>query len=275
MEKKYNSYTKSITLKLTVAFIIGLVVAVLGFGAIYHVSKLFLDDYFLKSTYIYDSECKDIKSFQAYVSDNYISATDSLSIRKWENKNKITALTISRERILLYDNSYMSNIPLIETDSLQLHTMFIYFHTVTFSDGDADVFIYKDYAKRHYYLLIVFSVALSIIMGMGIFVILIRKEGKYIVLLRKEVSLMHEGALSDGFSLQGNDEVTELARTLNQMRTSLIEKEAYEKELKAEEEKLVLGMAHDLRTPLTGLMGYLELCKRDKNMDNLDRANVI
>ena len=83
---------------------------------------------------------------------------------------------------------------------------------------------------------------------------------------------MHEGALSDGFSLQGNDEVTELARTLNHMRTSLIEKEAYEKELKAEEEKLVLGMAHDLRTPLTGLMGYLELSKRDKNMDNLDRA---
>lgn len=39
----------------------------------------------------------------------------------------------------------------------------------------------------------------------------------------------------------------------------------------AEQEALVLGMAHDLRTPLTGLLGYLEVCRRcEKDPESLD-----
>ena len=48
------------------------------------------------------------------------------------------------------------------------------------------------------------------------------------------------------------------------MREALLESERKEKLRKKEQETLVLGMAHDLRTPLTGLMGYLELCKRSQ-----------
>ena len=34
--------------------------------------------------------------------------------------------------------------------------------------------------------------------------------------------------------------------------------------MRAAQEKLVLGMSHDLRTPLTGLMTYLEILKKQQ-----------
>ena len=48
------------------------------------------------------------------------------------------------------------------------------------------------------------------------------------------------------------------------MRQTLIQKEQSEQELRAAQEKLVLGMSHDLRTPLTGLMTYLEILKKQQ-----------
>ena len=46
------------------------------------------------------------------------------------------------------------------------------------------------------------------------------------------------------------------------MRQTLVKKEQIEYDLKSAQEKLVLGMSHDLRTPLTGLMAYLEILKK-------------
>ena len=43
-----------------------------------------------------------------------------------------------------------------------------------------------------------------------------------------------------------------------------MKKEQIEYDLKSAQEKLVLGMSHDLRTPLTGLMAYLEILKKQQ-----------
>lgn len=53
------------------------------------------------------------------------------------------------------------------------------------------------------------------------------------------------------------------------MRQTLIQKEQSEQELRAAQEKLVLGMSHDLRTPLTGLMTYLEILKKQQKNRNV------
>ncbi|URW85727.1 hypothetical protein M5E86_19185 [Blautia wexlerae] len=63
-------------------------------------------------------------------------------------------------------------------------------------------------------------------------------------------------------TVQGTDEIAQLASGLEHMRQTLVKKEQIEYDLKSAQEKLVLGMSHDLRTPLTGLMAYLEILKK-------------
>ena len=48
------------------------------------------------------------------------------------------------------------------------------------------------------------------------------------------------------------------------MRLSILTHQKLEEEMRSNSSKLVTAMSHDLRTPLTSLMGYLELLDRNK-----------
>ena len=262
MEMLSKMKSKSITAKMAKAFAGGFAAATITFIILYFLMNSILDDYFLNSSYIKDAEQKYIRLLQDFVSKNRLSATDTDALREWTEANNITIFSVSRERVLIYDNTYVGNVPLMETDSIQLHQTWQYFHRVAFADGDADVYLYKNFEKNFYVLAGVVAAFISVIIWMGFFIFMVHKEVRYILLLRQEVTAMREGTLKNGFTQRGDDELGDLAEALNQMHGSLLEKERYEKALKADQEKLVLGMAHDLRTPLTGLMGYLEVCRK-------------
>lgn len=253
---------RSITVKMTIVFFTGFVIACISFLLIYSVLNILLDDYFLHSAYIQNAEKEYVEDLQRFVEENRLSATDSDALRDWVNEKHITIFSVSRERVLIYDNTYVGKAPLVEADSQQLHYLWQYFYPVTFADGEADVYVYKNFDKNYYLIADITAVIISALLWICFFVFMIRHEAKYVLLLRKEVTAMHEGTLKNGFTQQGNDELNDLATALNQMRTALIEKELHEKQMRVNQEQLVLGMAHDLRTPLTGLMGYLEICRQ-------------
>lgn len=91
-----------------------------------------------------------------------------------------------------------------------------------------------------------------------------QEDLKYIQCLKEEVDVISKGNLQEHVTVIGNDELAQLAGGLERMRQTLIQKEQSEQELRAAQEKLVLGMSHDLRTPLTGLMTYLEILKKQQ-----------
>ena len=51
------------------------------------------------------------------------------------------------------------------------------------------------------------------------------------------------------------------------MRLSLIEKQLKEAQMKSAQDQLILSMAHDLRTPLTGLMTFLEIARKQNSLN--------
>ena len=72
------------------------------------------------------------------------------------------------------------------------------------------------------------------------------------------------------------EELGRLVSELNELRLSLIAEQDRERERKAASDKLVVGMAHDLKTPLTGLLNLLELTRKQedpqKAREYLERA---
>lgn len=262
MDSKNKPKTTSITLKLTRAFFGGFALALLCFCILYFLLNALLNDYFLYSSYIAEASERYTQNLQQYVDENTVSATDSQLLHNWATEMGITIFSVSRDRVLIYDNTYTGNVPLIETDSQQLHYVWQYFHTVHFADGDASVYIYKNFKHNFYLAADLAAAVLSAFVWIGFFVYTVHKEANYIILLKQEVMAMREGSLQNGFTARGTDELCELATALNTMHNTLKEQELHEKQMRTDQEKLVLGMAHDLRTPLTGLMGYLEVCRQ-------------
>ena len=258
---------KTLTIKMIYSLLFGFCIALICFFILFFTSNYLLKQYFSTSSYIYNSSENLINELQEFVNDNNIPATNTNMLRKWAKEKNIVYFTVSRERMLIYDNTYNGSIPLQNTSSEQLHYSWQYFHTVSFADGDADVFIYNNYDTKFYILSNIITVLISSIIWLGIFVLGVKKEAQYIVKLNEEVKQIENGCLENSFTFIGNDELTNLAYGLDKMRIALLEKEQYEKQLKTAQDKLVLGMAHDLRTPLTSLMAYLEIIKK-QDIDN-------
>ncbi|MGV8981521.1 sensor histidine kinase [Clostridium sp.] len=122
--------------------------------------------------------------------------------------------------------------------------------------GDALVRTYNTYAA--------FILVLPITIFVVIFLFGINKRIRYLKYIISKVGSITNESFIEELDFKGNDEITDLANSINIMSNRL--KENYEKEKKIEKAKneLIVAVSHDLRTPLTSIIGYLELLK-DKN----------
>lgn len=74
----------------------------------------------------------------------------------------------------------------------------------------------------------------------------------------------------------GKDELSELSRNVEQMRQSILDGLKKEREALEANSELITSMSHDIRTPLTVLLGYLDIMKTystDANMQEYIKAS--
>lgn len=87
--------------------------------------------------------------------------------------------------------------------------------------------------------------------------------------LADNVKLVEGGDLERPIKAEGNDEITALANDVNSMRNSVIDNMTKEKQAWEANAELITAMSHDVRTPLTVMLGYLDLME----LQNSDDAN--
>ena len=75
-------------------------------------------------------------------------------------------------------------------------------------------------------------------------------------------------------SVKGSDELGELAEGINRMRISILEREQKEAEARQANQELVTAMSHDLRSPLTSLLGYLEFLDEEETEDAAQQKHL-
>ena len=72
------------------------------------------------------------------------------------------------------------------------------------------------------------------------------------------------GKLGLTIEMKGNDELSRLAENVNSMSTELANKFEYERQLEMAKNELITNISHDLRSPLTSIIGYLDLLRKGK-----------
>ncbi len=73
------------------------------------------------------------------------------------------------------------------------------------------------------------------------------------------IEKMKNGNFEEEIPVRGNDEFSEIADSINEMRKNLGETLAQQKMVEQTKDELITNVAHDLRTPLTSILGYLDL----------------
>lgn len=104
---------------------------------------------------------------------------------------------------------------------------------------------------------------IMIILGVGIFLttftLLINRKVKYIKFLTKEVKNIKEEGFGKTIKVKGEDELAELCKSINNMSIELAEKIEKEKKIENTKAELITNISHDLKNPLTSIVGYLEI----------------
>ena len=112
--------------------------------------------------------------------------------------------------------------------------------------------------KQHTAVVLLYLI-LGILLFSVTFMILQEPYIRYISRISEAVQNISEGDLNTVIDVIGDDEFSSMAANLNHMTADI--KKLMEKERESERTKneLITNVAHDLRTPLTSIIGYLEL----------------
>lgn len=202
---------------------------------------------------------KKTNSLQRYIKTNHISLTELSSLDPWMEKEDLTEVTIYLDDSLIYGSHTAYPDVLQKSSAQETQLPWQNGYLLTFSDGEAVAFIndlfehrYIDYAT--YLNLIIFFLCFVTIM-----VLFIRKKVSYINTLEQEIRVLEGGDLNYAITVKGNDELASLAQEIDEMRRAFISREQYADRMRAASSELMTGISHDLRTPLTALIGYLEV----------------
>lgn len=91
------------------------------------------------------------------------------------------------------------------------------------------------------------------------FLLLQEKSAAYIGRISDAVERISEGDLNTKVEVVGDDEFSSMASNLNKMVEDIRRLMDKERESERTKNELITNVAHDLRTPLTSIIGYLEL----------------
>ncbi len=116
-----------------------------------------------------------------------------------------------------------------------------------------------------------FFLLLFILLSILFFFFLTKPYSAYLNEISKGIHYLAQGDLKHRVQILSNDEFSDIARSINLASEKLEEAIQRGDFSESSKDQLVVNLAHDLRTPLTSVLGYLDLIMRD---DNLTKEQV-
>ncbi|HCX52471.1 UNVERIFIED_CONTAM: HAMP domain-containing sensor histidine kinase [Bacillus cereus] len=121
---------------------------------------------------------------------------------------------------------------------------------------------HEDFGMFEVRLAMLFLFTFAILNFIVIFLLLVRKKIVYLKLISENVNDIANGKLGLTIGIKGKDELTQLAQNINYMSKELENTFEQERRLERTKNELITNVSHDLRTPLTSIIGYIDLLKR-------------
>lgn len=199
-------------------------------------------------------------SFEDYVHKYQLSVKNVRSISKWVKDHKYVYLTIFDGDDIIYESGFWNDsYTSYETASSMEGSRLQDIQDVTFSDGTYSVSIIDSSEIKWYNLVSYVSWGIFFLFLFLILILYNHQIIARIMLLSKEVSLIEKGDLEQPIFCKGRDEISLLAKNADNMRNSIVARYKSEKEAWEANSELITSMSHDIRTPLTSIIGYLEI----------------
>ncbi len=273
---------KSLRLQLFFAAIISVVLAAVTFGLAFLIGNTLLDRTVYADSFSEMMAEKQFYKLKEFVETENIDLDNIDRLNDWCRRGKRIYIVLYSDNTLVYEFPASGNIKVSNSsirpdpekedlkDAMEL----------TLSDGKTlKCYIYYYVGSSFYLGMTVIAGLLAFATFSTCFIVFVNKKVSYITLLQHELEILSGGQLEYPVTVKGNDEIGELALGIDEMRKSILNHQKIENQMRSANSELITSMSHDLRTPLTSLLAYLELIERKKyageeQMNNLIKKSV-
>ncbi len=269
MTRKFNP-PSSLNAKMLYVSLFGLLTAVLLYILAGELGCLLVEKVYMSDENVVQRKAEIYSRLSSYVSENKVSGKDTKALSQWTSENDYVT-------ILLYDSGNKHRrfsgdkaaVPELnsEYDAAKYGSLY----PLRFSDGLYLVAI-VDSSESREYVLADFS-AMAIAAGSMILLLLLymNRLTKRIINLSKAATIVSSGKLEMSISAPGSDELSSLARAMDEMRQSVIEQMSSESRAWQANNELITAISHDIRTPMTSMIGYLGLLS-ESDFSDIERC---
>ena len=278
------------------ALCVGIILAILSFIGVELLFGAFIEDNYLSEESRAEREKNYLTDLQHFVDRYALESTDTDILSDWVRDNRYLYVMIYKDDQLLLDSDTAtkpsededagegeedSSGSLEDEDEDKSPDSGI---TVTFPTRE-DLIAYAkekgtypiemsddipllvsivDYTEYLYY--DIMNIASIVVAGIVLIVIILLYSNSItgrITKLAKNVSVVAAGDMDHfvGSTDKSRDELSTLADNVENMRCSMLTTIAKEREAVESNTELITSMSHDIRTPLTVLLGYIDLMK--------------
>ena len=247
------------------AILLAIAVSVLLYNILQPISKTALQTYYLNSDFLPRKTDAVGTMLQQNVAESGISSKQVQQMADWYSNDGRPGgciLRVEKDGIIIYDSA-LNNVEYYRTYSQASKTLdeeaYLRTYPLEFSDGSATLYVYGyfdffvDEAVR------TFEFWLCLLLGTCIVLWAVWKKLNYMELLNQSIRVLEGGQLDYKVPVQGTDELAQMARSLNEMSASLKQQMEQVQQAQTQRYELITSLSHDLRTPLTAQLGYLEL----------------
>ena len=274
-------------MKVVTSVIIGLLLAFAVYAGLSKLESALIYNYYTSHKAYSQSLDNSFAELREYIKKNKISSTDSKSMKKWLEDNPYTYLVVYDNYGGYFEDGWVAE---GESRSTKIETAKTTItestdkekdgkagprltadkhingndRVVSFSDDDYYVYmeIYREEGFRR--IMKIVELIVGFIVILGVVMAYTTSITARIADISKDVTRITSGDINADIQTSGSDEIGVLAEGIDNMRYSLIERLEGEKAAWDANSRLITSMSHDIRTPLTSLVGYLDIIEGGK-----------
>lgn len=140
-------------------------------------------------------------------------------------------------------------------------------YTIPFADGDALVGLVEYSETRYYTILTSVAVASAIAVLLGAVLLFTASLTRRVTAMSRMAARVADGELEAPITVRGADELSSLAADVDRMRSTIVERLHSEQAAWQANNQLITAISHDIRNPLTSLIGYADLLASGQEQD--------
>ncbi|WP_304340842.1 HAMP domain-containing sensor histidine kinase [Metaclostridioides mangenotii] len=209
-----------------------------------------------------------VDDLQLYIDENDLKTSDSEMLSYWNDDKWYVYMNIHKDKKIFYDTvNYPKKISDEDEQRELQNNDLMNNYSLKFKDTTATITITAFFNARYQNFINAASVAFLAITFISTFLLLFSKKIKYIKKIEQGIKIAESGSLEYRIPVKGNDELSSLAKSINEMSGVITDQLLLESEMRQKNKDMVTSISHDIRTPLTSVICYLDLIADGKYSD--------